>query len=160
MSERTTRQHTASRPETGRGLITARNDRWAWRRRIRASARAYRIYRIAVGVVGILLVLLGAATGWLPGPGGIPLVLAGLAVLASEFVWAQRLLLWAKERLQDGHAWLQRQPRWVSWMGGAATVAGISCAIWASLVVFGYPGWTPEVVSTFIGELPGVEVAR
>lgn len=42
-------------------------------------------------VVGILLVLSSGLVGWLPGPGGIPILLAGIAVLASEFSWAQAL---------------------------------------------------------------------
>jgi hypothetical protein len=41
-------------------------------------------------VVGTLFILAAAATGWLPGPGGIPLFLIGIAILATEFVWAER----------------------------------------------------------------------
>lgn len=41
-------------------------------------------------VLGALFVLAAAATGWLPGPGGIPLFLIGIAILATEFVWAER----------------------------------------------------------------------
>lgn len=41
-------------------------------------------------IVGSTLVLAAGATGWMPGPGGIPLFLIGVAILASEFVWAER----------------------------------------------------------------------
>jgi hypothetical protein len=41
-------------------------------------------------VIGSLFILAAAATGWLPGPGGIPLFLIGVAILATEFVWAER----------------------------------------------------------------------
>jgi putative transmembrane protein PGPGW len=41
-------------------------------------------------VFGSLFILAAAATGWLPGPGGIPLFLIGIAILATEFVWAER----------------------------------------------------------------------
>jgi hypothetical protein len=41
-------------------------------------------------VVGSLFIIAAAATGWLPGPGGIPLFLVGVAILATEFVWAER----------------------------------------------------------------------
>ena len=48
--------------------------------------------------VGSLFILAAAATGWLPGPGGIPLFLVGIAILATEFVWAEkvrdRILVW------------------------------------------------------------------
>ncbi len=44
-----------------------------------------------VFVVGILVVLSSGLVGWLPGPGGIPIFLLGIAILASEFAWADRL---------------------------------------------------------------------
>ncbi len=42
-------------------------------------------------VIGMVFVVAAALTGWLPGPGGIPLFLVGIAVLATEFEWAKRL---------------------------------------------------------------------
>lgn len=51
--------------------------------------------RIAVAVVGGGLVVLGLAMLVLPGP-GIVVVVAGLAVLATEFVWAAAALEKAK----------------------------------------------------------------
>lgn len=41
--------------------------------------------------VGLLFVIAAGLTGWLPGPGGIPLFLIGIAILATEFTWAQRV---------------------------------------------------------------------
>jgi uncharacterized protein (TIGR02611 family) len=51
--------------------------------------------RIVVLVLGIALVAGGLAMLVLPGP-GILVVIAGLAVLATEFVWAERMLDLAK----------------------------------------------------------------
>lgn len=42
-------------------------------------------------IIGVFIILLSGTIGWLPGPGGIPLFLLGIAVLASEFTWADRL---------------------------------------------------------------------
>ena len=53
--------------------------------------------RVAVLVVGLALVAGGLAMLVLPGP-GILLVIAGLAVLATEFVWAEHLLDQAKRQ--------------------------------------------------------------
>lgn len=52
--------------------------------------------RVAVLVIGLVLVVAGLAMLVLPGP-GILLVIAGLALLATEFVWAQHLLARAKD---------------------------------------------------------------
>src|SRR3954469_24181190 len=56
--------------------------------------------RFAVTIVGVALLAVGAALIVLPGP-GILLIVAGLAVLATEYVWARRLLVKAKERAQS-----------------------------------------------------------
>src|SRR3954471_587937 len=47
--------------------------------------------RIAVDAAGYLLLVAALATGWLPGPGGIPLALAGLGILSINNEWARRL---------------------------------------------------------------------
>jgi hypothetical protein len=47
--------------------------------------------RILTDIAGYGLILLGIATGWLPGPGGIPLILAGLGLLSIHNTWAMRL---------------------------------------------------------------------
>jgi uncharacterized protein (TIGR02611 family) len=53
--------------------------------------------RIAVTVVGGILLVAGLVFLVLPGPGFV-LILAGLAILATEYVWAQRALNFAKDK--------------------------------------------------------------
>ncbi len=53
--------------------------------------------RVAVTILGFLLIIAGIAMLVLPGPGWAAIFL-GLAVLATEYVWAQRLLNKAKEK--------------------------------------------------------------
>ena len=43
-------------------------------------------------VVGVLLIIIAPLFGWVPGPGGIPIFLAGLRLLAINHKWAERLL--------------------------------------------------------------------
>ena len=133
-----------------------RTDRWAWRRAIRSDARKYRIYRVLVGVVGTLLVLLGLSTGWLPGPGGIPLVLLGLAVLASEFEWAHRLLQWARVKVHEMGEWTRTLPRWVRATGAVATAAVLVLLGWLALTLLGVPSWLPQEAVAVLQVLPGV----
>lgn len=47
---------------------------------------------IILDIVGILLLVLALLVGWLPGPLGIPLTIAGLSLLAINHDWAKRLL--------------------------------------------------------------------
>ena len=49
------------------------------------------IKRIGIDAAGYLLILAAALTGWLPGPGGIPLFIAGLSLLSVNNKWAKDL---------------------------------------------------------------------
>lgn len=53
--------------------------------------------RVGITIAGVVLLVLGAAMLVLPGP-GLLVIIAGLAVLATEYVWAQRLLRIAREK--------------------------------------------------------------
>lgn len=55
-----------------------------------------RTRRIMTDILGFLLIVLSALTGWLPGPGGIPLLILGLSLLATNHEWAERILLHVK----------------------------------------------------------------
>ena len=61
-------------------------------RRERHAERT-RLYRIAFGILATLVLLAGIVLSLplVPGP-GLPLVAIGLAMLALEFAWAERLL--------------------------------------------------------------------
>jgi uncharacterized protein (TIGR02611 family) len=65
-----------------------------------------RITRIGIGLA---LVLLGLILLVLPGP-GILTIAGGLAVLAPEFEWAQRLLDWMKTRYRQYFVKEMRSP--------------------------------------------------
>jgi uncharacterized protein (TIGR02611 family) len=54
--------------------------------------------RIVVLIAGSILVAVGIALLVLPGP-GIPLILAGLALLGTQFPWARRMLEWLRARM-------------------------------------------------------------
>ncbi len=59
--------------------------------------------RFAVTIVGVALLALGAAMMVLPGP-GILVIVGGLALLATEYVWARRMLKTAQaqaEKVQE-----------------------------------------------------------
>lgn len=47
--------------------------------------------------IGVVLILLSPTLGWLPGPGGIPLLLGGLGFLSVHHDWAKKLILYIKK---------------------------------------------------------------
>lgn len=102
-------------------------------------------YRIVIAVVGISIVLGGLALIPLPGPGWL-IVFGGLAVLATEFAWAARLLALARAKVHGWTSWVTRQSvlvRAAIGLGGLMVVAG---ALWLYLTVWGTPGWVPDWV--------------
>lgn len=65
--------------------------------------------RIAIGISGGIVTIIGIIAIPYPGPGWL-IVFAGLAILATEFDWARRLLDKAKGKYDEWQAWLKRQP--------------------------------------------------
>lgn len=56
-------------------------------------------------VIGMIFIIAAGLTGWLPGPGGIPLFLIGIAILSTEFEWAKQLRDWALNQIHQLGAW-------------------------------------------------------
>jgi len=63
--------------------------------------------RVVVLVVGLALVAAGIAMLVFPGP-GLLVIIAGLAVLATEFAWAERMLDQAKSQAKKATAAAKR----------------------------------------------------
>ncbi len=134
----------------------AEDDDWAWRRRIRAKPASYRIYRVVVGLVGLLIVVGGLALVPLPGPGWV-IVFVGLAVWASEFEWAQRLLHFARERLRMWSEWLKPRPWWVKGLVGLGTAVLVAAVFYLLFLVSGIPGLMPDQATAWLVRLPGLD---
>jgi uncharacterized protein (TIGR02611 family) len=113
-----------------------------WRRRIATRRSVNHPYRIAVGVIGALIVAVGIVAIPLPGPGWL-IVIAGLFVLATEFLWAERLLEFTKEHVKHWTDWVGDQPVWVRVLIGVATAAFVYGVLVVTLHITGVPAWVP-----------------
>lgn len=150
---------TARTPVVAHGIRPAlprqdipRRERFAWRARIRANPAALVAYRAVVGVLGAGLIIAALLLGWLPGPGGTPLFLAGMAVLASEFRWAHVVTvraMWLLRRLRSAPTAVQ---------ASILSTAGLLLVVmaWSGLVLLGLPSWTPTWLVTTLGQIPGI----
>ncbi len=93
------------------------------------------LWRIVVAVLGGAIVAGGILLIPLPGPGWV-IVFFGLAVWATEFVWAQRLLRFGRRLLTEWTAWAKRQPLWIRGLLGLAgllLLAGLAWLGWRLL---------------------------
>jgi uncharacterized protein (TIGR02611 family) len=116
---------------------------WAWRRRIRSHHKVHLLYRIVVGVVGGAVTVTGIVLIPAPGPGWL-VVFLGLAILASEFTWAERLLGYARTQVGRWTDWATRQNLLVRLLLGLATFALVVAVLWVTTRVSGVPGFVPD----------------
>ncbi len=77
---------------------------WAWVNRLGLANRP-RVRKTIVAVIGTTVVLFGLALIILPGP-AVVVVPIGLALLATEFAWARRLIR------RGGVFWGHARRRW------------------------------------------------
>jgi uncharacterized protein (TIGR02611 family) len=99
-------------------------------------------YRIVVGVVGAAVVVLGFVLIPLPGPGWL-IVFGGLAILATEFVWAERLLGFARRKVHGWTEWVKAQSLLVRGLIGLLGLVCVAGAMAAYAALYGVPGWLP-----------------
>jgi uncharacterized protein (TIGR02611 family) len=149
-----------SRRPTGAGddhnvTLDAADDRWEWRRKIRSNSHSHLIYRIVVGVVGLVIVVIGLILVPFPGPGWL-IVFLGLAIWASEFEWAQKLLRIAKHTLQEWTERLRPQPLWVKGLVALVSAAAVAAIFWFMFLISGVPGFFPDSVEEWLKGIPGL----
>ena len=102
------------------------------RQRIRSTRTGRLTLQIVIAVLGALVVALGILLIPFPGPGWL-IVLAGLAIWAIEFVWAQRLLQYTRSKLERWWRWLRRQNLLVRVLAGLVGLVFVGTVVWLSL---------------------------
>jgi uncharacterized protein (TIGR02611 family) len=130
-------------------------DRFAWRARIRANPTAYLFYRLGVAVAGAVVIATGVVLLPLPGPGWV-IIFVGLGIWATEFVWAKRLLRFARENVRRWTAWMGRLGWFVRGLVGLGIVLLVLACFWLVFLVSGVPGFLPEPAQRWLGQLPGL----
>jgi uncharacterized protein (TIGR02611 family) len=81
------------------------------------------LYRVGVAVIGGLVLAIGIVLIPYPGPGWL-VVFTGLAILATEFRWARRVLSYARGRYNAWLRWLGRRHLLIR-----LAVYGLTCLI-------------------------------
>ena len=92
-----------------------------------------RLYRIAFAAAGATVTLAGLVMFITPGPALIVIPI-GLAMLALEFAWAERLLEHAVERAEAAKQTAVEASRAQKVFGALATVAAVAAAVMAAVV--------------------------
>lgn len=132
--------------------------RWAravagLRGRMRGRRGGVAVAKIVVGIVGTGVLLAGVSMLVLPGPGWATIV-AGLAILSTEFRWAAVMRRRLVAAIVSAGTWIGRQPRWVRWLTWLAVGAVIVAAGYVSLMAVGVPGWLWDPLQRSLERLP------
>jgi Kef-type K+ transport system membrane component KefB len=88
-----------------------------------------KLKQIGVDVLGVFLIVGAGLTSWLPGPGGIPLLILGLSLLATNHEWAARWLKTVQRHGVNISNKLFSNNPWVRWGIDIASVALIAVAV-------------------------------
>lgn len=115
----------------------ARPPRWLSpvRDRVRRLPGGALIWKVLIGVIGAAIVIVGLLLIPLPGPGWA-LVFLGVAVWATEFHWAHRLLRFGRRVLRNWTDWAKRQSlliRLLLGLVGLLVLAGLAWFGWRTL---------------------------
>ncbi|MBY4572330.1 TIGR02611 family protein [Gordonia paraffinivorans] len=125
-----------SRSRWHRVRVHARHRRYI----VRSSPRWYPVYRVAVAVVGTVVLACGIVAIPYPGPGWL-IVFLGLGILASEFAWAHGLLTFVRRQYDRWMDWISRQ-HWsvqsIFWIG---TCAVVLVTLWLLNAIYTVAGW-------------------
>lgn len=113
---------------------------------MRARPGHYHAYRLALGSLGVLVVVVGLVLVPFPGPGWL-IVFIGVGVLASEFHWARRVNAFGHRQLHRWTRWLLAQRWWVRGGVTLATALFVGACVWVLFKVTGLPAWTPEPIA-------------
>lgn len=85
--------------------------------------------RAVIGTVGFTLLVIGVIAIPYPGPGWL-IVFAALAILATEYAWAQRLLIFAKGKYDAWEDWVNQQGWPIQVVLWTLTAAVIVLTVW------------------------------
>lgn len=120
--------------------------------------------KLVVTTVGVLVIGAGVVMMVTPGPGLLALVL-GLAILSTEWDWAERWLHTAREKAHEARVRAEamdpRERRRRLLLAGVGVVAFAAATVWY-VAVFGWPlfavgGWDwLQGIAGWVPELPGM----
>ncbi len=98
------------------------------------NSMKHHLKRIGTDIAGYGLIILGLSLGWLPGPGGIPLILSGLGLLSIHNAWARWIMRELRERGGDLVVFIFPENRTVQALHDVLVIVLISVAVYIGFV--------------------------
>jgi uncharacterized protein (TIGR02611 family) len=93
------------------------------------TKKTRRVRKFAIGIGGGAVLVVGIIAIPYPGPGWL-IVFVGLGILAQEFPWAGRALVFFREKYDDWTEWIKRQNKFVQSLTFIGTTIVVVFTIW------------------------------
>lgn len=84
---------------------------------------------LLIDVLGFTCIIAAPFLGWLPGPGGLPLLIIGLSLLAKNHEWAERLLQRVKDNANQAAKRVSEADPATKWAIDIASILFIAGAV-------------------------------
>jgi uncharacterized protein (TIGR02611 family) len=165
-TESSTSQQEASSdlPEDSSDTVRRARKHGRLHRRLHANPALSATTKVVITTVGSLVVVAGLVMMVTPGPGIVGIVL-GLAILSTEYEWADRWLAKARQKAHEARVRAEnmdpRVRRRRLLLAGVGFLA-VAAAVIVYVAVFGWPGaavdgwdWL-QGMATWVPELPGM----
>jgi uncharacterized protein (TIGR02611 family) len=120
------------------------SDHFAYRAFLRRNRALDLTYRVAVGIVGATIIVIGIILLPLPGPGWL-IIFGGLFVLSTEFAWAERLLDYARGKVHAWTEWVKEQSLLIRALIGLGCLVIVAAAVLGYVALQGVPDWIPLI---------------
>lgn len=88
---------------------------------------------ILIDILGFTLILVAIPIGWLPGPGGIPLIILGLSLLATNHEWAERWIDKLKDEVEKASKKVSQADPVTKWFIDIFAIIAIGASLYLVL---------------------------
>ncbi len=84
---------------------------------------------LLVDILGFACIIIAPFLGWIPGPGGIPLLILGLSLLANNHEWAEKLLVKVKDQANKASKQVSEASPATKWAIDIMSIVFIAVAV-------------------------------
>ena len=141
MTKQGNRHDRPDKNDAGEGMLS---DRFAYRALLRKNRAMNHVYRVTVAAVGLVIIVIGIILLPLPGPGWL-VIFAGLFVLSTEFEWADRLLVFARDKVRTWTDWVTQQSLVIRALIALGCLLIAAGAVGLYVAWKGVPDWIPVI---------------
>lgn len=140
------------------GRIDPHEDPVRWRRAVRSNPVVGPLYRVIIGLLGLLLIIAGAPMVPLVGPGWA-VIFIGLFLWSTEFIWARRVTQFVKAEVKAFEQYAMALP-WKAKLPMLMLSAAFGwLCFYVALLLTGVPGWVPDQAEDLLLMVPGLQEA-